>query len=147
MKYVIKVSVHTLKNNYCSMSKGSDKMLDFVLLMMESSGFNVPAPESYLAEQSKELLPNPEVQSVWLDLQIAMSKASPRDSINLIRMMILKYIPLLDSVGNFRKFITEDNHKLLEFIRENEKYRLSSDEVMPESLMHDRMRKLFDDEE
>jgi hypothetical protein len=76
-----------------------------------------------------------------------MSKASPRDSINLIRMMILKYIPLLDSVGNFRKFITEDNHKLLEFIRENEKYRLSKDEVMPESLMHDRMRKLFDDEE
>ena len=147
MKYVIKVSVRTLKNNYYSMPKGSDKMLDFVLLMMESSGFNVPAPESYLAEQSKELIPNPDVQSVWLDLQIAMSKANPRDSVNLIRMMILKYIPLLTSVGDFRRFISDDNHKLLDFIRENEKYRLSKDEVMPESLMHDRMRKLFDDEE
>lgn len=126
------------------MERKRDKMMDFCMLMMESSGFNVPAPESFLGSKSAKLLPNPDAQSVWLDLQIAMSKATPKEFMNLIRMMILKYVTVLDVIRDLRDEMIEDNRELLEFIKENDKYRLSEDERPDSFLIQDRLRRILD---
>lgn len=126
------------------MERKRDKMMDFCMLMMESSGFNIPAPESFLGSKSAKLLPNPDAQSVWLDLQIAMSKATPKEFMNLIRMMILKYVTVLDVIRDLRDEMIEDNRELLEFIKENDRYRLSEDERPDSFLIQDRLRKILD---
>lgn len=126
------------------MERKRDKMMDFCMLMMESSGFNVPAPESFLGSKSAKLLPNPDAQSVWLDLQIAMSKATPKEFMNLIRMMILKYVTVLDVIRDLRDEMIEDNRELLEFIKENDRYRLSEDERPDSFLIQDRLRRILD---
>lgn len=126
------------------MERKRDKMMDFCMLMMESSGFNIPAPESFLGSKSAKLLPNPDAQSVWLDLQIAMSKATPKEFMNLIRMMILKYVTVLDVIRDLRDEMIEDNRELLEFIKENDKYRLSEDERPDSFLIQDRLRRILD---
>ena len=126
------------------MERKRDKMRDFCMLMMESSGFNVPAPESFLSSKSVKLLPNPDAQSVWLDLQIAMSKATPREFVNLIRMMILKYITVLDVIRDLRDEIIEDNTELLEFLKNNDRYRLSEDERPDSFIIQDRLRQILD---
>lgn len=126
------------------MERKRDKMMDFCMLMMESSGFNIPAPESFLGSKSAKLLPNPDAQSVWLDLQIAMSKATPKEFMNLIRMMILKYVTVLDVIRDLRDEMIEDNRELLEFIKENDRYRLSEDERPDSFLIQDRLRRILD---
>lgn len=126
------------------MERKRDKMMDFCMLMMESSGFNIPAPESFLGSKSAKLLPNPDAQSVWLDLQIAMSKATPKEFMNLIRMMILKYVTVLDVIRDLKDEMIEDNRELLEFIKENDKYRLSEDERPDSFLIQDRLRRILD---
>lgn len=113
------------------------KLMEKVMLtMLRANGLDVPTPspcvDGFIKKNSSE-----KAQDVWQNIQIELNGLNTSDIEVLVRAICMKYFKLSHALTKLSSQIRDDTKMTLNYVMENPKYKMSSDEIDPEQILED----------
>ena len=122
-----------MENNNVNKSEVVEKVM---LMMLKANGLDVPAPvpcvDEFVRKNSSKT-----AQDAWQNMQIELNGINTSDIEVLVRAMCMKYFKLSHALIKIPTQIREDTKVTIDYVMENPRYKMSSDEIDPEEIFGD----------